>query len=523
MTSALAYQGLLLRLSPRFSVPTALAFLAWLVVPFPWLADRLVPRLSAAPWPVPAALWEALSLGTVIAALLTLGLAALGALLALWTGTAAYRVLPPRPVAWFRPGSQPSSSLPRAARLLGRYERIGVILAGGGAKGAYQAGSLRALHRFLEGRGALGSVRMIAASSIGAWNACFWLAGRVADGEPGTLSEWWHRVDLSEVVAPTYYVPALRNYVLSADPWRTAFRRLFLDDPGSRERLLRHLETPDAPDALRFYLTRTNVERAHLEFSTNRRDSEGIDNFTGRRRPLVPTDRWESIRTPEELERAVFASMDIPPLFEYARIGDELFEDGGTIDNLPIAFGTGIEKCDLLFVLPLNASYAAAAEGRSILKRLQRVMTIRHGALERKALKDVYLYNELAALREACGGEGADGAAPGAEVGADGLAPPTDVPVQTTEGRAEAARRTLAERAMRRVHRPVQIFAIAPDEPLAIDTVEFWRTERAGRAFRLMDEHTGYELEKFDFDAPPNWIRVALIGPQGEVRYLEDF
>jgi hypothetical protein len=146
-------------------------------------------------------------------------------------------------------------------------------------------------------------------------------------------------------------------------------------------------------------------------------------------------------------------------------------------------------------------------------------MTIRHGALERKALKDVYLYNELAALREACGGDA------GSTTG--GLSPvaisSTEVPVQTAEGRAEAARRTLAERAMRRVHRPVQIFAVAPDEPLAIDTVEFWRTERAGRAFRLMDEHTAYELEKFDFEAPPNWVRVALIGPQGEVRYLEDF
>ncbi|MGH7589654.1 MAG: patatin-like phospholipase family protein [Gemmatimonadota bacterium] len=520
MTSALAYQGLLLRLSPRFSVPTVLAFLAWLVVPFPWLADRLVPRLSAVPWPVPAALWDGLNLGTVIAALLTLALAALGALFALWIGTAAYRVIPPRPVAWFRPGTTPSAPPPRTARPLGRYDRIGVILAGGGAKGAYQAGSLRALHRFLEERGALGRVRMIAASSIGAWNACFWLAGRVADGEPGTLSDWWHRVDLSEIVAPTYYVPAWRNYVLSADPWRTAFRRLFVDDPGSRERLLHHLAAPDAPDALRFYLTRTNVERAHLEFSTNRRDSEGIDNFTGSRRPLVPPDRWRTARTLDDLEQALFASMDIPPLFEYARIGDELFEDGGTIDNLPIAFGTGIEKCDLLFVLPLNASYAAAAEGRSILKRLQRVMTIRHGSLERKALKDVYLYNELAALREACGG---DGAGPATGDPAPDGAPSTEVPVQTAEGRAEAARRTLAERAMRRVHRPVQIFAVAPDEPLALDTIEFWRTERAGRAFRLMDEHTAYELEKFDFDAPPNWVRVALIGPQGEVRYLEDF
>ena len=148
MTSGLAYQWLLLRLSPRFSVPTVLAFLAWLMVPFPWLAGGLVPRLSSAPWPVPTALWVALSLGTVIAALLTLGLAALGALLALWIGTAAYRVLPPQPVAWFRPGTSDSTAPPQAARPLGRYERIGVILAGGGAKGAYQAGSLRAMRRY---------------------------------------------------------------------------------------------------------------------------------------------------------------------------------------------------------------------------------------------------------------------------------------------------------------------------------------------------------------------------------------
>ncbi|MGH7570576.1 MAG: patatin-like phospholipase family protein [Gemmatimonadota bacterium] len=508
MTSGLAYQWLLLRFSPRFSVPTVLAFLAWLVFVFPWLVERLVPLVSAPPLDV-------LSLGTVLAAALTLALAGAGLLLALWIGTAAYRLLPPRPVAWFQPGEPGSPPPSPPTGPLGRHERIGIILAGGGAKGAYQAGSLRALHRFLQDHAALGNVRMIAASSIGAWNACFWLAGRVADGDPGTLGSWWSRVDLSEIVAPTYYLPAWRNYVLSADPWRSAFRTLFVDDPASRERLNQHLHSPDAQGNLHFYLTRTNVERAHLEFSTNRTDLEGLDNFTGRRRPLVLPDRWRSARTLEDLEQAVFASMDIPPLFEYARIGDEVFEDGGTIDNLPIYFGTGIEKCDLLFVLPLNASYAAPAEGHSIVQRLERVMTIRHGALERKSLKDVYLYNELAALREACERTAPD---PALQPGT-----PTDLPVQAEEARQESARHTLAERARRRVHRPVQIFAVAPDEPLAIDTIQFWRTEEAGRAYRLMEEYTAYELEKFDFDAPPNWIRVALIGPQGEVRYLEDF
>jgi predicted acylesterase/phospholipase RssA len=31
----------------------------------------------------------------------------------------------------------------------------------------------------------------------------------------------------------------------------------------------------------------------------------------------------------------VFASMDLPPLFPYMEMGDDVFEDGGVIDNLP--------------------------------------------------------------------------------------------------------------------------------------------------------------------------------------------
>lgn len=498
MTSALVYQWLFLRLSPRFSIPFLAAALAYGLFVLP----RLLTALDG---------WRLPRLVAVVAAMV---LVLMGLLLALWFATAVYGMLPPRPVAWSRPDRPSRPTAPAAAGALGRYRRIGIILAGGGAKGAYQAGALSAIHRFLSERGALGSVRMIAATSIGAWNACFWLADLVGGDEPSVCEQWWGRVRLSEIVAPTYYVPGLRNYVLSADPWRQAFRTLFADDPAARDRLLAHLHAPDAEDSLHFYLTRTNVQRAHLEFSTNRADLVEIDNASGRVRPLVPPDRWTRAGSIDDIERAVFASMDLPPLFEYTRFGDELFEDGGVIENLPIYFGTGIEKCDLLFVLPLNASFAADVELRSILARLQRLVTIRQGALERKALKDVYLYNELAALRGRVeAGAGTAGPAP----------EPAGTPAGSAAALEESASRPLAERAARRVHQPVQIFAIAPDEPLVIDTVEFWRSEAAGRAFRLMQEHAGYELEKFDFDREPNWIRVALVGPQGEVRYLEDF
>lgn len=513
MTSNLAYQWLFVRLSPRFSVPFVTLAFGWLVLAFPWLLARVGPSLSTwRPRYVPSGAYETLHLPVLLEASVTILLAGLGLLVASWGATAVYRSVPPRSVAWHRPTSRSRRRPAPPSRPLGRYERIGIILAGGGAKGAYQAGALSAIHDFLVERQALGRVRMIAGTSIGAWNACFWLADRIG-GDDDLCQRWWSRVRLAEVVAPTFWVPGRRNYVLSASPWRRAFQTLFAEDPVARDRLLAHLHEPDGPGNLRFYLTRTNVERAHLEFSTNRESLEDVDNATGRRRPLVPPDRWTRAGTLGELESAVFASMDLPPLFEHIRIGDEVFEDGGVVENLPIFFGTGIEKCDLLFVLPLNASFTARADVHSILRRLERVMTIRQGALECKALKDVYLYNELAALREVTADRTTD----------DSPAAPSAAPAGSLEAMREAAERTIAERALARVHRPVQIFAVCPDEPLLVDTIEFWKTDAAARAFRLMREHARYELEAFDFDAPPGWIRVALIGPEGEVRYLENF
>ncbi len=504
MNSALLYQWMFLRLSKRFTLPFLVAAAVLLGIAFPPLARRVDAALPSLP-----------------AAVAVLALLAIAILAALWVATAVYRLTPPRPAAWF-PAPEPAPSAgfpsgnasPLTASSLGRYHRIGIILAGGGAKGAYQAGSMAAIHGFLDRHGALGNVRMVAATSVGAWNACFWLAGMVSEESGSPLERWWSELRLSEVVAPTFYLPAARNYVLSADPWRQAFRKLFADHPPSRERLEVLMRDPDR---LRFYLTRTNVERGHLEFSTNRRDLVDVDNHSGVRRPLELPDRWTRAQTLDDLEQAVFASMDLPPLFEHVRIGDETFEDGGVVDNVPIYFGTGIEKCDLLFVLLLNASFASGVGRRWILRRMQRVLTIRQGALERRALKDVYLYNELAALRGRLEGPGRDDLARRGESG--GVASPAG----SEAAFDEAASRSLEERAARRVHRPVQVFAVCPDEPLGIDTLEFWKTREAGRAYRLMREHTRYELERFDFDAEPNWIRVALVGPSGEVRYLEDF
>ena len=100
--------------------------------------------------------------------------------------------------------------------------RIGLILAGGGgAKGAYQAGAMKAIHEFLEANNALSSVRMIAGTSIGSWNSMFWLSGLVKPPGPNEQSaheRWWRSISVARVMEFAQYFPLARNYILLNTP-----------------------------------------------------------------------------------------------------------------------------------------------------------------------------------------------------------------------------------------------------------------------------------------------------------------
>lgn len=441
----------------------------------------------------------------------------------------------------------------RGGNLLADYQRIGIILAGGGAKGAYQAGALTAIHEFLEEQGALGKVKMIAGSSIGSWNALFWLADLIGPpshekGRQHPFQRWWGEVDVGAVIRPAAYIPARRNYFLSNEPWRESFKRIFADEPAARARLEACLA---GEGGVNFYFTRANVEQGTLEFVTNRTDFGDVlrgPNLpgAGRPRPAVARSSYEVAKSVEEVGEAVFSSMDLPPLFEYARDrqGRRFYEDGGVVDNLPIRFGTELEKCDLLFVLPLNANFEEEVNLNSVVKRLYRVLNVRQGVLERNALKMVYLYNELAALRgkadtyrsalrdvvqyieyarargeavqpaliEDCLREilaGREGAKLREEPPAGGA------------GRIDTM--DAAECALRRRHGIVRVFSVCPAPKLIVDTASFWKTSEAARAFDLMYCATRDQLDLFDFTGKQTWVRMAQISPAGAATYLEDF
>lgn len=365
--------------------------------------------------------------------------------------------------------------------------RIGIICAGGGAKGAYQAGALKAIYEFLEDNNGLDKVRMIAGTSIGSWNSMFWMAGLIkppAAGEMSAHEAWWKQIRADRVVSFAAYAPLAKNYFLLTTPWQETFKTLFMDSAPVKtalmERLFNHPER-----AFHFYLTRSNVGSGSLEFATNNVNLPAMKRRnwkTGENEPLFSSDLYELIAPSDEVEvlermrTAVFASMDLPPLFPYVNIGDEWFEDGGVVDNLPVRFATQIEDCNLVFILPLNASFETPVDHKSVIKRLGRVMEVRQGVLERESMKLTYLYNDLARLKNP--------------------------------------------------QKPnlVSVFAICPEQPLAINTSEFWKTKEAGEAFDLMYVAAKHELQdKFLEATDPHALRMALVSPAGEITYKEDF
>jgi hypothetical protein len=199
------------------------------------------------------------------------------------------------------------------------------------------------------------------------------------------------------------------------------------------------------------------------------------------------------------LKSGVFASMDIPSLFSYVERNDNLFEDGGVIDNLPIIF-PAMERCNLIFVLPLNSDFEEEPNETSALARLFRVIDVRQGALERNSFKIMYLFNELAVLRRCIGG-------------LETVAFPEASPA-------------LLRYALSRKNGQISVFAVCPQESYvqsAINTQELWKQKEAGIAFNVMHQATTELLSKFQFGQPQEKVRVALISRSGNVTWDEDF
>jgi len=393
-----------------------------------------------------------------------------------------------------------SMSLNENDNPLKEFQQIGIILSGGGAKGAYQAGAMKAVYEFLEAHNAHHKVKMIAGTSIGSWNAMFWLANLVAEGEghSSPLQEWWSNVNVGNIVEPSLSFPLHGNFVLSSEPWQDNFDAIFNNGPV-KERLREHITCPDGDGNIHFYFTHTNVVRARLEYTTN---NEAIKYQPSSSWDLGPGGQeFHLADSVERLGKGVFSSMDLPLAFEYVKMpkrdvaGEyDYFEDGGVIDNLPIRFGTEVETCDLLFVLPLNAGFEKSIDEKSLLKRLFRVMDIRQGALEHNSFRMVKLYNEFIRLQrqldnyERIVEQIHNRFSHSKQKAAPEMATVLDMMkgILPTTGESQPGGTFNSTLHSEPKLKEVRVFAACPGPDPLIKTAEFWKKKEAAQAFTLM-------------------------------------
>ncbi len=219
--------------------------------------------------------------------------------------------------------------------------RTALVLSGGGARGAYEAGVIRYLRGELaEALGFQPRVDILCGTSIGAINACF-LASTAHDPEcqGEALLDVWRSLKLEEVfnwsalslaALPLYVLRQLRATRLRQVPWR-------LSDLTYPAALARDVERRIDWETLH-----RNVREGVLDALT----VTATDLGTGRAVVFVETrgalPRWS--RDPLVEARAVqigpehaLASGAIPLLFRPVLIDGSWFIDGGVRLNTPLA------------------------------------------------------------------------------------------------------------------------------------------------------------------------------------------
>lgn len=246
--------------------------------------------------------------------------------------------------------------------------RTALVLSGGGARGAYEAGVLSYVRGDLARElGAQPRLDLVCGTSIGAVNASF-LASLAHDparqGE--ALVEAWRSLRLEEVfhwsalrlaALPLYLYRQMRATRLRQLSWRISD---FLW-PEALSRLV--------TERLDWARVHRNVREGHLDALTVTATDLGTGRavvFVESRSPLPPWSRDPLVEArAEEIDaRHALASSAIPLLFRPVRIGSSWFIDGSVRQNVPLAPAIRLGADRILVVALRNERRAErAAQG----------------------------------------------------------------------------------------------------------------------------------------------------------------
>ena len=200
--------------------------------------------------------------------------------------------------------------------------KIGLMLGGGGAKGAYQVGILKAFEEL----NFLDSIDIISGSSIGALNGYFYLSSHSVDN---LYKAWLHGIKNNPLNKKKIPFDKKTKGLFTMDIVKE-MAKIYTDEKIFRK------ATKD------LYVILTKVEKPSIA-------------------QLIKRWSWEKVtihlNNQEKPLDYVLSSSSIPIVFGFKEVGEDFFMDGGLSDNNPIDIL--IEKgCKVIFVSSLERFFS---------------------------------------------------------------------------------------------------------------------------------------------------------------------
>ncbi|MHB1669282.1 MAG: DUF3734 domain-containing protein [Thiomonas sp.] len=225
---------------------------------------------------------------------------------------------------------EPTGSNPLLSRVAA-YEHIALVLQGGGALGAYQAGVVQGLAE------AGIQPTWVAGISIGSIH-CAIIAGNPPHLRALRLREFWHRVTQQPVLPPTLWEqePWVSLLPENALPWMAPLQSLRALAEGQKGFFVPRPLPGIGPDQASVYdtapLRATLEELVDFDRLNNGEMRVSVGAVNVRTGNLEYFDTTEQRLGPEHF----MASGALPPGFPAVRIGDDLYWDGGLVSNTPL-------------------------------------------------------------------------------------------------------------------------------------------------------------------------------------------
>lgn len=207
--------------------------------------------------------------------------------------------------------------------------KIGLVLAGGGARGAYQIGALKALRELSIDK----YIKVVSGTSIGALNAVLFMSGDVDKSV-----DIWNRISKEEILPTDDNNLNIRSKLLQLGISNMNFIKKYIPkiiSGGniSRSGLIKIMDEIDFD-----FVKKSNV----ICYVTC---TESIELTT---RYFKINDHSE-----KDIKKILLATSAIPMIYDCEKIEEIKYLDGGIVDNVPVQPVYG-ENCDIIIIIHLS-------------------------------------------------------------------------------------------------------------------------------------------------------------------------